>query len=94
VPDPRGAHAAAGARVERQLGPAAERSLDQPAGLEHLGDDLDVRGGAAVRGARQREVALAEPEPLEHPRAHAAERLERLDGGPREDGQLRIGTGD
>ena len=82
------------ARVERQLGPAAEGCLDQPARVEHLGDDLHVGVGPAVRGARQGQVALSEPEPLEHAGAHAAERLQRLDGRPREHGQLGIRPGD
>ena len=93
VADPRRPQAAGGARVERQLRAAAERALDQPAGREHLGDALHVRVGPAVRRARERQVALAEPEALEHAGAHAAERLQRLDRRPREHRQLRVRPG-
>jgi hypothetical protein len=94
VPDPRPPRAARRARVERQLRPAAEGRLDQPARREHLGDALDVRLRPAVRRARQRQVALAQAEALEHAGAHATQRLERLDRRAREHRQLRVGPGD
>ena len=92
--DPRRPHAGRLARVERQLGAAAERALDEPARVQHLGHDVDVVARAAVRRAGEREVAGPQPEALEHARAHAAERLQRLDRGAGEHRQVGVGPAD
>ena len=46
------------ARVAREVGPAAERLLREPARLQHLADRLDVHRPAAVRRAGHREVPV------------------------------------
>ena len=93
--DPRRLGALGGARVARQLRPAGERVLEQAARREHLGDDADVRAAEppcdAHASARWR---VAQLEALEHAGAHAAERLQRLDRGAREDGQLGVRAAD
>ena len=61
----------------------------QPARREDLGHAGDVLGRAAVRGARQREVAIVEPEALEHPGVDGRERLKRL-GRRAQEGLLAV----
>src|SRR6185312_408967 len=69
-----------GARVARGQRPAGERLLADAAGAEDLADAGEVAAVAAVRRARDREMALAEAEALEHARADRGQRLERLGG--------------
>ena len=65
-------------RVARR-DPAAGQVPDaQAARGEDLGHPGDVLGRAAVRRARHREVAIVEPEALEHAGAHGGQRLQRL----------------
>ena len=74
-------------------GPQPSAPSTSPQAASTSATHCDVRVGAAVRRAREREVAVAEPEALEHAGAHAAERLQRLDRRAREHGQVRVRPG-
>jgi len=58
--------------------------------LMNVGIHRDVLRRAAVRGAREREMARAEPEALDDARAHAPERLQRLHRRAREHGEIAV----
>src|SRR3954468_10664407 len=83
----RGAARRAGrARVAGEERAAAERVLAQAARDQDLADAGEVRAVAAVRRARDGEVALVEGEALEHAGADGRQRLERLGRRAQEDG--------
>ena len=65
-------------RVARRDRAAGQVRDAQAARGEDLGHPGDVLGRAAVRRARHREVAIVEPEALEHAGAHGGQRLQRL----------------
>ena len=75
-----------GARVAGEQRAAAERALADPAGEQDLGDAREVLAVAAVRRARDREVARRELEALEDAGADGGQGLERLGRRAQEDG--------
>ncbi len=85
---PRAASAAAAGSYDGRVRSAGEIVDARADPGQHRRDQLDVPGLAVVRGAHDRQLALAETEPFEHPGPDGGSGDERLGRGAQENGRV------